>query len=138
MNKQDTPAAAVALGIPLYQGEEHIGLPDPDAVPIWDWPAAAATGVEVNQNWVLSNMSATIFWPAAYSWLSGLTYQGKGFVVAVSPWGAAPCYIPTALWVVAHTTHFTSARASWLLNGTGSGHLTDARAPLGNGGWNVS
>ena len=138
MNKQPTPDAAVALGIPLYQGEEHIGLPDPDGVPIWEWPAAAATGVEVNQNWVLSNMSATIFWPAAYAWLSGLNYQGKGFVLASAPWGAAPCYIPTAAWVVAHTTHFTAPRASWLLNGTGSGHLTDALAPLGDGGWTVS
>lgn len=83
-------------------------------------------------------MTATIFWPDAYGWLSGLTYQGKGFIVAVSPWGDAPCYVPTALWVVAHTTHFTTPRASWLLNNTGSGHLTDARAPLGNGGWNIS
>jgi len=58
MNKQDTPAAAIALGIPLFQGEEHIGLPDPDGIPVWEWPAAAATGVEINQNWVLSNMSA--------------------------------------------------------------------------------
>jgi hypothetical protein len=139
MNKQDTPQAAVDLGTALFQGEEHIGLPDPDGVPVWQWPAAAATGVEINQNWVLSNMSSTVFWPAAYAWLSGLAYNGKGFVVAASPWGAdAPCYIPTALWVVAHTTHFTTARASWLLNNSGSGHLTDARAPLGNGAWNIS
>lgn len=27
MNKQDTPQAAIDLGIPLFQGEEHIGLP---------------------------------------------------------------------------------------------------------------
>lgn len=83
-------------------------------------------------------MSATIFWPAAYAWLSGLAYQGKGFLVATSPWGDAPCYIPTALWVLAHTTHFTTPRVSWLLNGTGSGHITDARAPIGSGAWNVS
>ena len=106
LNKQDTPPEAVALGIPLFQGEEHFGLPDPDSVPVWQWPAAAATGVEVSQNWVLSNMTSTVFWPAAYAWASGLEYQGKGFVVATSPWGAAPCYIPTALWVLAHTTHF--------------------------------
>jgi hypothetical protein len=60
MNKGDTPDAAVALGIPLYQGEEHIGLPDPDPIPVWEWPAAAATGVEINQNWVLSNMSVSL------------------------------------------------------------------------------
>jgi hypothetical protein len=67
-----------------------------------------------------------------------LNYQGKGFVVATSPWGAAPCYIPVATWIIAHTTHFTSPRVSWLLNGTGSGHITDARAPIGHGAWNIS
>ena len=141
LNKYDTPDAAVALGIPLYQGEEHFGLPDPQGIPAWEWPAAAATGIEISQNWVLSNLSATIFWPAAYAWLSGLNYQGKGFVVAVSPWGDAPCYIPTSLWVLAHTTHFTSPGVSVLLNGTGSGHLGDASSllPPQNGrGWNVS
>ena len=137
-SKADTPTAAIDLGIPLYQGEEHLGLPDPDPIPVWEWPAAAATGVEVNQNWVLNNMSSTIFWPAAYAWLSGLSYQGKGFIIATSPWGAAPCYIPNALWILAHTTHFTTPRVSWLLNGTGSGHITDAQAPVGNGGWNIS
>lgn len=83
-------------------------------------------------------LQATIYWPAAYAWLSGLNYQGKGFVVATSPWGAAPCYIPVATWIIAHTTHFTSPRVSWLLNGTGSGHITDARAPIGHGAWNIS
>lgn len=60
LNKQDTPAAAIAFGIPLIQGEEHIGLPDPDGVAIWQWPAAAATGIEISQNWLLNNMSATV------------------------------------------------------------------------------
>jgi hypothetical protein len=137
-SRADTPISAIDLGIPLFQGEEHIGLPDPDPIPIWQWAAAGATGVEVSQNWILNNMSATIYWPAAYAWLSGLSYQGKGFVIATSPWGDAPCYIPTALWVLAHTTHFTTPRVSWLLNGTGSGHITDAQAPVGNGGWNYS
>ena len=35
MNNQSTPPAAIALGIPLFQGEEHIGLPDPDSIPVW-------------------------------------------------------------------------------------------------------
>ncbi len=44
LNKFDTPAAAIALGVPIFQAEEHIGLPDPDPIPVWEWPAAAATG----------------------------------------------------------------------------------------------
>ena len=107
LNKFDTPDVALGLGVPIFQGEEHIGLPDPDAVPVWAWPAAGATGIEVNQNWVLNNMSGTVFWPAAYAWSQGLPYRGKGFVVATSPWGTAPCYVPTALWVRA------LKRATW-------------------------
>jgi hypothetical protein len=139
LNNQSTPAAVIALGIPLFQGEEHIGLPDPDSIPVWQWPAAAATGVSINQNWVLNNMSSTVYWPAAYAWISRLFLQGKGFVIATSPWGTpGRCYVPTALWIVAHTTHFTTPQVSWLLNRTGSGHLTAAQAPIGQGGWNVS
>jgi hypothetical protein len=71
-----TPPAALGLGKPLWQGEEHIGLPDPDPVAIWEWGAAASVGIEVSQNWVVNNMSATIYWPAVYGWASGLIYRG--------------------------------------------------------------
>ncbi len=86
-------------------------------------------GVEINQNWVLmSNFSATVYWSVVYSWLAGIPYRGKGFATATSPWGAnPPFYVPAALWVVAHTTHFTEAGTSCLLNGTGSGHIGDGR-----------
>lgn len=118
-----TPAVALALGKPLWQGEEHIGLPDPDGVPVWDWAGAASIGIEVSQNWVVNNMcvcvctcarawarmhiftftchwdscrSATVYWPAEYGWSSGLIYRGKGIVVSTSPWGSAPFFVPTA------------------------------------------
>ncbi len=137
-----TPPEALNSGKPLSQGEEHFGLPDPDEVPIWQWAAAAATGIEISQNWLVNSMSSTVFWPAAYAWPSGLVYRGKGLVVATSPWAAAPYYVPAALFVVAHTTHFTTGDGSWwLTNGTGSGHIGDGKVhpiPEASGGWNVS
>ena len=126
------PTPAVALQFPVWQGEEHIGLPDPDAVPAWEWAAAMSVAIEINQNWVLNNMSSTVYWPISYSWYSGLSYRGKGFVVATSPWGTAPFSIPFGAWIVAHTTHFTDAATWSLLNRTGSGY-----AP-GSTGRNVS
>ena len=118
-----TPAVGVALGIPIFQGEEHIGLPDPDPVPNYDWAAAASVGIEINENWVLNNMSSTIYWPDIYAWYSGITYRGKGLLTATSPWGNASYYVPTTLWMVAHTTHFTEARTWFLLNESSSGHV---------------
>jgi len=137
-----TPPEALASGKPLSQGEEHFGLPDPDSVPIWSWAAAAATGIELNQNWVVNSMTSTIFWPAAYAWASGLLYRGKGLVVATSPWSSAPYFVPAALFVVAHTTHFTLGDGTWwVTNSTGSGHIGDGKVhpvPEAPGGWNVS
>ncbi len=36
--EENTPTLedALALGVPLWQGEEHIGLHDGDPVPIWE------------------------------------------------------------------------------------------------------
>ena len=137
-----TPPEALASGKPLSQGEEHIGMPDPDGVPVWQWAAAASIGIEISQNWVVNSMSSTVYWPAAYAWSSGLHYRGKGLVVATSPWASAPYFVPAALFVVAHTTHFTSGDGSWwLTNGTGSGHIGDGKVkpiPEAPGGWNVS
>lgn len=118
-----TPAVGVALGIPIFQGEEHIGLPDPDPVPNYDWAAAGSIGIEINENWILNNMSATIYWPDIYSWYSGIAYRGKGLMTATSPWGNGTFYVPPTLWIVAHTTHFTDARSWFLLNESSSGHV---------------
>jgi hypothetical protein len=127
-----TPAGALGLGVPILQGEEHFGLPDPVPTPNWAWGAAAATGVQINQNWVLNNMSGTVYWPDAYSWAAGLPYRGKGFMTATSPWGDGIFFVPPTVWVAAHTTHFTEPLTWSLLNGTGSGHVP------GTVGWNVS
>lgn len=86
-------------------------------------------------------MSATIFWPAVYGWASGLIYRGKGLLTATSPWGAAPYDVPKALWIVAHTTHFTEPQTFWLLNASGSGPLGPGRTvtePGTSGGFNTS
>ena len=137
-----TPPEALGSGKPLSQGEEHIGMPDPDSVPIWEWAAAASVGIEISQNWVVNSMTSTVYWPAAYAWPAGLLYRGKGLVVATCPWGSAPWSVPAALFVVAHTTHFTGADGSWwVTNGTGSGHIGDGKVhpiPEAPGGFNVS
>jgi hypothetical protein len=137
-----TPIEALTSGKPLSQGEEHIGMPDPDGVPIWEWAAAASVGIEINQNWVVNSMTSTVYWPAAYAWPSGLLYRGKGFIVATSPWGNSPWFVPAALFVVSHTTHFTAPDGTWFLtNQTGSGHIGDGKVrpiPTAPGGWNIS
>lgn len=133
-----TPSYALQLGKPIWQGEEHFGVPDPDPVPNWEWPAASSSAIYYSQNWVLNNMSATVMWPETYSWASGIQYRGKGLLTATSPWGSAASnqsglyYVPPAMWMPAHTTHFTEAGSWYLLNNSGSGHVP------GTAGWNVS
>lgn len=117
------PAAVQALGKPLFQSEEHFGLPDGNPAACWAWPAAAGLGVQLNQNWVRNNQSSTTMWPHTYAWSSGILYRGKGFLVATSPWGDAPVTVCPPLWVAAHTTHFTGARGWNLTRGTSSGHV---------------
>lgn len=137
-----TPIEALSSNKPLSQGEEHIGMPDPDSIPIWEWAAAASVGIEINQNWVVNSMTSTVYWPAAYAWPSGLLYRGKGFIIATCPWASAPWFVPAALFIVSHTTHFTAADGSWYLtNFTGSGHIGDGKVkpiPEAPGGWNIS
>ena len=122
------PASVLSMGTPLWQGEEHFGLPDGDSAACWDWAAAGSLGVEISQNWVRNNMSATIMWPHTYGWSAGIIYRGKGFLTATGPWGTgvdtAFVTVCTPLWIAAHTTHFTAAGSWWLLNGTGSGHIS--------------
>lgn len=161
----DWAAAAVRLGMRRWDRATPLRLQRraTDLPPLSSPTRAQSIGIEVSQNWVVNNMSATvsaarctgspcccscccccrccfasterrslplppaqIYWPAEYGWLSGLLYRGKGLIVSTSPWGAAPFFVPTAAWVIAHTTHFARP-GDWLLNGTGSGHIGDGK-----------
>ena len=111
------PPAAVAPGHkPLWDTEQHFGLPDPSPAKAWDWAAAAALATTLNQNYVTNNHTSTQMWTPIYSWYGWLNYPGKGLMVANTPWSG--WYNVTApVWVAAHTTHFTKLGWSYLGGG---------------------
>ena len=115
---RDTPEAAVELNIPLWDTEQHLGLPDPNPVPCWEWAAAQGLAQVINQN-ILQNITATLIWTPIYSWYAWLPYAGKGLLVANTPWNGA-YNVSATTWAVAHTTQFT--QPGWyFVNGGGGG-----------------
>ncbi len=53
---ESVPAAAVSLGKPIWQSEEHFGVPDGNGAPAWQWQAAAGVALQLNHNWIDNSM----------------------------------------------------------------------------------
>ena len=106
------PRDALAPGhAPLWDTEQHLGLPDPSPAKAWEWAAAANLATTLNQNYVTNNHTSTQMWTPIYSWYGWLNYPGKGLMVANTPWSGW-YNVTVPVWVAAHTTQFT--RPGWM------------------------
>ena len=121
-NRQQNPGANVlALNKPLWNTEQHFGLPDPSPATCWQWIAATQLAQTLNQQYVVTNQTSVQMWTPIYSWYSYLNYPGKGLMVANRPWDGS-YNVSDTIWVMAHTTQFTE-RGWYYLGGGGCGLL---------------
>ena len=82
----------------------------------------------LSQNYILSNMTATISWSLIWSAYTNFVCNGAGLMRAHQPWSGN--YEASApIWITAHWTQFAAPGWRFLgVNGGGSGFLLDARA----------
>jgi hypothetical protein len=107
-NGQRNPDASVlALNKPLWNTEQHFGLPDPSPALCWQWSAAADLAQTLNQQYIVSNQTSVQMWTPIYSWYQWLPYEGKGLMVANRPWDGT-YNVTDTIWVTAHTTQFSA------------------------------
>jgi hypothetical protein len=89
-----------------------------------DWRAARDWAQQLNRYYLEANMTAAVSWATIWAVLPGLPYEGRGFMLATSPWSGA--YNASApLWVAAHHGQFAEPGWRYLLAGVpgGSGVL---------------
>jgi galactosylceramidase len=87
--QSDPSPEVVNLGLPLIAAEEHIGLPDPNTVPMSNWSACRDWAVELSRNFIDDRQVGTWLWSLIFSWYDGVGYDGKGFFTANQPWSGA-------------------------------------------------
>jgi len=89
-------------------------------------------GKALSQNYVLSNITATISWSLIWSAYTDLVCDGAGLMRAHTPW-SGNYEVSAPIWLSAHTTQFTAPGWRYLSTAsTGSGVVTGAAgAPAG-------
>lgn len=116
---RDTEWAAAVDIIGSHYPAAHIGSNCPALNKIqWasedmsvNWLTGAACWArELNQNYVRSNLTATIAWDLVNSFYDGLAFAGTGVLRAVEPWSGF-YQIGPVLWAAAHWGQFT--RSGW-------------------------
>jgi galactosylceramidase len=68
---KDPSAAVINIGKPLIAAEEHIGLPDPNTVPMSNWTACRDWAVELSHNFLDDKQVGTWLWSLIFSWYAG-------------------------------------------------------------------
>ena len=132
-NGQKNPTPDVlALNKPLWNTEQHFGLPDPSPALCWEWDTSLALAQTLNQQYVVANQTSVQMWTPIYSWYEWLPYKGKGLMVANRPWDNT-YNVTDTIWAAAHTTQFTE-RGWYYLGGSASALLPDAVSSLGKTG----
>eukprot|EP00054_Salpingoeca_dolichothecata_P035805 m.6188 g.6188 ORF g.6188 m.6188 type:complete len:759 (-) comp5893_c0_seq1:67-2343(-) len=107
----------------IYESEEHFG--DPDA----NLDRDHSLGMNINQNYLRNNMSATLAWPLVSG--CGGCYPFLGFLMTSEPWAGesnSSYLILRGLWQAAHTTHFTTPTGWTYLGGSASAFISDTNA----------
>ena len=99
--------AAQALGLPLVASEEHIGLPDPSDLPMWEWTAAQQWALTLNRNFIDNKEVGSWLWSLIFSWYGGLAYDGKGFFTANRPWSGSYSLPPFVQVTMQHTQFYS-------------------------------
>ena len=87
-----------------------------------DWEGARGWAKLLSRNYIIANMTAAISWSTIWAVLPGLPYEGRGIMLASTPWSGA--YSDSApLWVSAHYGQFAEPGWRFLGAGRGSGLL---------------
>ena len=87
-----------------------------------DWVGARGWARNLNRNYISANITGTVTWSTIWSVLPGLPYDGRGIMMANTPWSGN--YKDSApLWVSAHFGQFLEIGWRHLLTGRGAGLL---------------
>ena len=115
-----------ATGHKYWQSETGFAPISLDA----DWAGAQGWARNLVRNYIANNITGTVTWSLLWSVLPGLPYDGRGIMMANTPWSGN--FVDSApLWVSAHFGQFTAIGWRFLLAGRGAGVLP---APGGGGG----
>jgi galactosylceramidase len=87
----------------------------------WD-TGARCWARELNQNYVRSNLTATIAWDLIDSFYDNLNFAGAGLMRAVQPWSGS-YEVGQVIWAAAHWGQFTKSGWNFLQHGAGVGLL---------------
>lgn len=87
-----------------------------------DWAGAQAWASQLSRTYLAANVTASISWSTIWSVLPGLPYDGRGFMVANTPWSGNYA-VSAPIWVSAHYGQFVEPGWRYLLSGRGSGLL---------------
>lgn len=77
---------------------------------------------ELNQDYVLANLTSTIAWALINSFYDGIDWSGTGVMRAIEPWSGF-YQVGQVLWTAAHWGQFTESGWSFLQHGSGVGLL---------------
>jgi hypothetical protein len=98
-----------------------------------DWRGAQQWAQILNRNYICCNITATITWSTIWSVLPGLPYDGRGIMMANTPWSGN--YKDSApLWISAHFGQFLEIGWKLLLTNRGSGILPPLNGGDGDAG----
>ena len=115
LNGQRSPNPSVlALNKPLWNTEQHFGIPDPSSLKCWQFQTALDLAQTLNGMYIEAQQTSTQMWTPIYSWYDWLPYAGKGLLVANEPWSQT-YNISDTVWAMAHTTQF--AQPGWRYGG---------------------
>ena len=79
---------------------------------------------ELNQDYVLANLTSTIAWALINSFYDGIDWSGTGVMRAVEPWSGF-YEVGQVLWTAAHWGQFTQTGWFFLQHGSGVGLLSN-------------
>ena len=103
-----SPAAAKALGQPLWGSEEGIGG--------GNWTNAQNLAEIFNRNYIIGKMTADEIWSPVSAYYDVLPCPGSGLMRANSPW-SGNYEVSPAIWATAHTTQFAAPGWTYLEGG---------------------
>jgi len=92
-----------------------------------DWKGAQDWARNLIRNYVVANITGTVSWSTLWSVLPGLPYDGRGLMMANTPWSGS-YNVSAPIWVSAHFGQHLAVGWKHLLTGRGAGFL-----PIGGG-----
>lgn len=103
------------LGKPIWASEESSSYADANGAACWVRV--------VTSHYVLNQMTASIMWNLAGSYMHGTNWYASSMLTAVQPWSGYIDPSMPVVWATAHITQFSKPGWSYLDVGYGSGEL---------------